>query len=97
MATKKPPADPATMTASAINRELDRLDGQVSNWCTAMIDAGRGSERPSETRLKSDPLADACRRIMDRTDKLRDEIRARYVPYAVNRLPTRGFGPRRKR
>lgn len=86
----------ATMTASAINAELDKLDAQDSKLGDAMIAAGRGYERPSEYLKMSDPLSLELRKNSDRRFELRFEIERRYGPGAPRRLPSgRGFGPRK--
>jgi hypothetical protein len=89
--------DPATMTAAEINKELDKLQGQSSVLGSAMIEAGRGHERPSEYLKMTDPLAMELRKNSDRRYALRVEIELRYGPNPPSRLPTgRGFGPRSK-
>lgn len=45
------------MTASQINKTLDKLDKAYDKLTDAFIAAGRGYELPSETRTKHDPLA----------------------------------------
>lgn len=88
---------PATMTAGAINKELDRLDEQNSALGRQMIDQGRGYERPSEYLRMTDPLSMELRRNSDRRMALRIEIGARYGPGAPTRLPSgRFWGPREK-
>jgi hypothetical protein len=94
--------DPATMTAGAINKELDKLDERSSMLTRMMIDAGRGHERPSEYLKMSDPLSSELRSLFGRQSDLRVEISMRYGPGAPRRLPTgdrhRGFfGPRKRR
>ena len=87
---------PATMTASQINKELDKLSAQNSQLGQLMIDAGRGYERPSEYLKMSDPLSMELRKNADRRMALRIEIEFRYGPGSPSRLPTgRGFGPRK--
>lgn len=85
--------DPASMTASEINRELDRIDARRSRNTDAFIVAGRGEERPSEYLAKDDPLSLEARAIHERASALRAEIARRYGPGAPSRLP-RGYGPR---
>lgn len=88
--------DPRGMTARAINKELDALAVTQSKNCTLMIDAGRGHEKPSETRTKADNLSLSCCAIWARESELRIEIELRYGPGAPCRLPSgRGFGPRK--
>jgi hypothetical protein len=94
--------DPATMTAGAINKELDKIGERNSELTDMMIEAGRGHERPSDYHRKDDPLSTEKRRIFNRSRDLLVEISMRYGPGAPNRLPTgdrhRGFfGPRKKK
>lgn len=80
------------MTANQINSKLDKLDKLDSKLTDAMIEAGRGYERPSDWEKMSDPLAKKLQQAYrDRMD-LRNEIERRYGPGAPSRLP-RGFGP----
>ncbi len=91
----RPAKDPEFMTASEINKELDKLDARSSKNTDDFIAAGRGHERPSEYLRQADPLSMEARRISDRQSSLRIEIERRYGPRAPSRLPSRGFGPRR--
>lgn len=84
---------PEIMTASAINRELDRLDARSLKLSTKLIAAGRGRELPAERMAKTDPLSKKYNAIALRRESLRFEIELRYGPGAPSRLP-RGFGPR---
>lgn len=87
--------DPRAMTAGEINRELDKLDAGASVLNSRLIEAGRGSEKYSETMAKTDPLALAWQEVQLRIKDLRWEITQRYGPDAPSRLPAgRGFGPR---
>lgn len=96
--TKIASTDPATMSAAAINKELDKLTVQDSALGDKMIAAGRGYERPSEYLRMTDPLSLALRANSDRRMKLRIEIEMRYGPRAPSRLPSgRGYGPRKER
>lgn len=96
--TKKAAKDPATMTASEINKELDRLDAESSAVTQELIDTGRGSELTSETLKKTDPLSLRAAANNERQSDLRREISARYGPNAPSRLPAgqKGFGPTKK-
>lgn len=88
---------PETMTPGTINKELDKLDAQISKLNSQLIDAGRGTEKLSEVVTKTDPLSVAMKDNLDRARALRDEIAARYGPGAPSRLPLKkGFGPRVK-
>lgn len=94
--------DPATMTAGAINKELDKLDERRSVLGQMMIDAGRGHERPSEYLKMSDPISSEIREAFQRQSDLRVEISMRWGPNAPSRLPTEGrnrkfLGPRKKK
>jgi hypothetical protein len=80
------------MSASAINRELDRLDAARSANALAFIAANRGHERPSEYLSLNDPLSAKARQIYERESALRGEIERRCGSPAPVRLP-RGVGP----
>lgn len=84
--------DPAVMPAAQLNRELDRLDALNGKLTDEFIQAGRGSERASETLAKDDPLARRYIAIWSRRKDLQHEIERRYGPGAPSRLP-RGFRP----
>lgn len=85
---------PDVMSAAEINHELDKLDTQRSKANRALIDAGRGHERFSETAAKTDPLAVVFNTIADRQYALSHEIERRCGPGAPSRLPLRQcFGP----
>jgi 2'-5' RNA ligase len=79
--------DPGTMRGAEINRELDALEARSSRNTTAFIDAGRGSEKPSDYLGKDDPLSREARAIYDRTSELRGEIEARWGPGHPSRVP----------
>lgn len=84
----------ACMTAGEINKALDRADRASSKLTDEFIAAGRGYERPSETRTMSDPLAQRYKQLSDERSELNNEISRRYGPGAPRRLPFgRGFGP----
>src|SRR5262245_1696178 len=86
--------EPTTMTAGEINKALDKLDAQDSALTQEFIDAGRGNERPSDIRKKTDPLATRYKALQEQRSKFRIEIELRYGPGAPSRLP-KGFGPRK--
>ena len=91
---RKPPAE---MTAAEINKALDRLEAASSKTVQEFIDTGRGMERPSDYRLKTDPLSARANELAGQLTQLRNEIIARYGPNPPSRLPQgRGFGPREK-
>lgn len=88
--------DPARMSARDINKALDALDTLDSQFTQAMIDAGRGYERPSEYLEKTDPLSQRLLAVFQERMRLRAEMANRYGPDVPSRLPThkRGaFGP----
>lgn len=87
--------DPATMTAGEINKELDKLSKVSSAINDEFLAAGRGHERPSETRYLEDPLSLRWRETSDRLQALHMEIESRYGPGAPSRMP-KGFKPRKK-
>jgi hypothetical protein len=81
--------DPSTMSPSAINAELDRLEKLDSGFTDEMISAGRGYERFSEWSVATDELAKKGQLIFERERSLRNEIARRYGPNPPSRLPTR--------
>lgn len=83
--SSKPPHD---MNNSQINNELDRLDAINRKLDTALIAAGRGNEKPSETFKKADSLSNRYREVSDRKSRLRNEISRRYGSN-IHRLPAR--------
>jgi hypothetical protein len=86
--------EPKTMTAGAINKELDRLDARSSELTDRMIEDGRGNERPSDYRKKTDSLSLEKNEVADRRMRLRIEIENRYGPGAPRRLPIGKAGSR---
>jgi hypothetical protein len=94
--TKKAAKDPATMTASEINKELDRLGTESSAVTQELIDAGRGAELTSDTLKKTDPLSLRALANNKRQLDLLREISSRAGPN-TSRLPAgqKGFGPRK--
>ena len=86
---------PGTMQPSEINKELEDNRKKSSVLNQRMIEEGRGSERPSEYRKKSDELSQSLTRILDRHDALHQEIATRYGPGAPSYMP-KGFKPRMK-
>lgn len=89
LATKSP----STMSAAAINNELDRLGSANTKLADEFIAAGRGYETREETYRRRDPLAMKFNAITDRISALRNEVERRAGP-GVYRLP-KGFGPLR--
>mgnify|MGYP000997312859 CR=1 FL=1 len=91
--------DPRTLTASQLNKELDKLDVEDSKITEKLIAAGRGHETYSETSKMTDPLSLEWNAIQDRMQWLRAERDIRFGPNSPPRLPThkRGwYGPRKK-
>lgn len=82
------------MSASEINKAMDKLSELDSRLTTEMIEAGRGYERPSETFDKSDPLAMRMKELYSRRMALVNEIERRAGP-GMRRLP-KGFGPMKR-
>ena len=89
---------PAEMTASQINKELDRIDAERSKINEKLIAAGRGSETYNETYKKNDPLAQEFRALSDRRSALQIEIHSRMGPGHPSRIPSGRFwaSPRKK-
>lgn len=87
--------DPADMSASAINRELDAIDKKRSALADRFIEAGRGHETATEIHKQSDPLSQDDKALSDRRTALQVEIHRRAGP-GTYRMP-KGFGPRKDR
>lgn len=77
------------MGGAEINKRLDALDRESSAITDEFIATGRGHDRPSERRHKTDPLS--LRDAQNAHDRyvLHAEIARRYGPGAPSRLPTR--------
>ncbi len=90
-------SNPATMTASQINRELDALSQHNSEFADTMINAGRGHETWNDYKDKGDDISEHGKRIARRVSELHVEIALRYGPAAPHRLPEKGFPPREKK
>ena len=88
--------DPRTMSASEINRALDKLEGWDTLNCNAMIESGLGHETYTDSQRSVHPLSVERCRLARLRFALRDEIDARYGPGAPSRLPLRRgwYGPR---
>ena len=69
--------DPATMTAEAVNKELDKLRDESSKSNQRLIDAGFGSVRYSDLVKLNHPEIPTYVAIGDRLYALRQEIIAR--------------------
>ena len=91
--------DPATMTATAINKELDTLDAEDSRLNGLLIQQGWGRERHNDTVARAKATGDATAvayvENSDRRSSLHVEIHVRYGPGAPYRLPAKGFKPRK--
>ena len=90
--------DPAIMSATSINRELDRLDKVQRKIVDHMIRRGRGDETHAQTRDRfargeRDTLTVWFVETGDRKTALYREVARRAGP-RMTRLP-RGFGPRK--
>ena len=64
---------PDLLTESELRKAIAKVAVESSTICSAFIDAGRGFERPSETRLKSDPLSVKWQDCAQKGDTLRAE------------------------
>lgn len=60
MPLMKPAPSLPTLTAGQLAKAIAKADALSSALCSEMIAAGRGYEKSSETRAKSDPLAVRC-------------------------------------
>jgi len=89
--------DPQTMTASTINKELEKLDLESSKITSDLIAVDRGFEKFRDTILKgstdpiNDPLARRAYLNWERRSDLMREVQRRAGP-GMTKLP-RGFGP----
>jgi hypothetical protein len=70
-------ANLSTMSAAQIEAHYNKLQARSSALGREMIDAGRGYEKPSETRTKSDPLAKKVNAISDELQPVIAEMDAR--------------------
>lgn len=68
------------LTRAALRAAIDKADAESSALCDALIIAGRGHERPSETRAKTDDLSMRYIAAADRCAALYGE-RSRRVAY----------------
>lgn len=90
--------DPATMTVSQLNSELDKLDAMSSDLTDRFIESGLGHLGYNELLQMQGPIHDEARAVFSRRGDLSNEIGLRWGPGAPSRLPVkRGWwGPRRK-
>lgn len=77
---------PNTLTPSELTRALAKADVESSAMCTRFIESGRGFERPSETRLKTDALAQEWKAMCARHEPLRTERDRRVTYHGCNSL-----------
>jgi len=83
------PRNPANMTNSQINRELEKTLARLHSICDRLIAAGRGLEKPSETLTLSDNLSLEYQSVAARHTHLQAEVYVRYGGY-TSRLPHGG-------
>lgn len=79
--------DPAKMTNSEINKEADKLHKAADQVRADMMQQGRGYEKPSETRTKTDALSLRHIAIANRKDELRYETNQRWPNLWPQHLP----------
>lgn len=70
---------PANMTRAALDRAISKADAEHSQVLDAMIAAGRGHERPSETASKSDALSVRFNASLARCGALQSELSRRMA------------------
>jgi hypothetical protein len=87
---------PATMSAKAINAELDALEAEGTRLMHEAIATGRGHERPSDRVHMTDPLSMAVKAVDNRMWELRREVEQRYGRWTPRLPETRMFGAREK-
>lgn len=84
---------PTSMSKGQLSTELKNLSTLSSHVTSHFIESGRGTERPSDTRLKSDPLAQLANKLSDRTHALKAE-QERQDHQALMRRYNKTFGRR---
>lgn len=72
--------NPAAMTPSQVNKEMERLDKELSDITSKMSASGRGHEKFNDTVAKTDALSLRYRAAARRLHDLRQEIIARVGP-----------------
>jgi len=87
--------DPSIMRGAQITKEQGTLDKISLQLNDQMLSTGRGSERPSERRGKSDMLSLQINATEDRLFQLRNEVQQRAGP-SFSRLPAGVGGKPRK-
>jgi hypothetical protein len=80
---------PSDMTASEINKALDRVERAQSKIAQKFIAKGRGNERPMDWLWKADLLSQSAQKAYDEYKQLRREVERRYGPNPPHRLPVR--------
>lgn len=74
------------LTPSELIRALAKADVESSAMCTRFIEANRGFEKPSETRLLSDSLALEWQAMVARHEPLQRERDRRVTYHGCNSL-----------
>lgn len=69
----------AEMSERELQGARDKSNAETSKITTELIDAGRGTEKPSETRTKNDALSERWKVAMDRHNAIVDEERKRMT------------------
>ena len=80
------------MTGAEIAKAYAKAGEATSKICTALIEAGRGMERGSETRTKSDPLSLDYIREYDKFSAIVNEMEARKRYHGGTQRIIRRYG-----
>lgn len=96
--------DPATMTGTQINKELDAIDAETEPMSSVFIEAGLGHVRYSDMPKAAEERGGDVLKLWQRQSALEQrrralsiEIELRYGPGAPRRLPSnKRWGPRTK-
>lgn len=83
--------DPAGMTHGERAKEHLKLSRHSSAFSRQMIDEGRGFEKPSERRKKTDPLAQAMNAVADRMQALQIAHEVSGNIYKHGSLPSQSY------
>ena len=67
----------AHLSDNALAKLVEKLHQKDHAVLRKLIDAGRGNERPSETRQKSDPLSEEFKMARDAWSEANDELEQR--------------------
>lgn len=67
------------MSERELQSARDKSNAESSKVTSEMIEAGRGTEKPSETRTKNDALSERWKKVMDRHNEIVDEERKRQT------------------